>query len=136
MTIRPAHPGDLPAIVRIQAASPEAAQWAPVSYLECECLVVDDERHEVLGFLVIREIAPDEHEILNLAVAPAARRRGVARLLLKRALERSGAWFLEVRQSNLPAIQLYESAGFERVGKRENYYRDPPGSAIVMKFDS
>ena len=47
-----------------------------------------------------------------------------------------GAWFLEVRASNAAAIQLYESAGFHRAGRRPDYYADPAEDAIVMRFFS
>ena len=83
------------------------------------------------------QIAPDEREILNLAVDPAERRRGVARKLLETELRRAKMqWFLEVRASNPSAIKLYESAGFREAGRRESYYRNPAEPGIVMKFDS
>jgi ribosomal-protein-alanine N-acetyltransferase len=127
--IRPATPADLLAIGEIQQASPEASQWPPTSDT---CLVADD-RGLILGFLVTRPLGPDEHEVLNLAVAPAARRRGVARNLLQYALAAApGRWFLEVRASNLPAIRFYENACFQASGRRENYYNSPRESAIVM----
>ncbi len=48
----------------------------------------------------------------------------------------AGAWFLEVRESNRAAINLYLSMGFEIVGTRPEYYRDPAEAAIVMRFFS
>ena len=130
MTIRPAGPEDLPLIAGIQAASPEASQWEPGDYLAYTCLIADD-----VAFIVTRQLAPDEHEILNLAVAPSARRSGLARALLTHVLQAfPGSWFLEVRASNLPAIRLYESTGFRASGTRRDYYRDSPETAIVMHF--
>ena len=107
----------------IQASSPEAAQWDPASYLDHDCRVATrltgGPGDLVLGFLVVRQTTPGENEILNLAVDPAARRTGVARGLLEDALARTrGLWFLEVRASNAAALRLYESAGFERAGRR------------------
>ncbi len=91
----------------------------------------------VRGFLVFRHTTPGELEILNMAVDPPVRRRGTARFLLERTLAQwRGTWFLEVRESNSAAIRLYESIGFGRVGRREDYYHDPPEPAIVMKFNS
>src|SRR5262249_11518023 len=88
-----------------------------------------------LGFLVTRQTAPHEHEILNLAVDPAHRRQGIARALLRDALSQANAdWFLEVRESNVPAIALYRSLGFEQVALRPGYYS--PESGIVMKLRS
>jgi [ribosomal protein S18]-alanine N-acetyltransferase len=136
MTVRGATADDLAAIAAIQEASPEASQWDPVSYLDYECSVAAS-GGRVLGFLVVRQIAADEFEILNLAVDPAERRRGVARKLLETELLRPEIrWFLEVRASNSSAIKLYESTGFRKAGRRESYYSNPSESGIVMKFDS
>lgn len=134
--IRAATAGDLPAIAAIQAASPEAAQWDPASYLERDCNVASV-GGRIVGFLVTREVGPGEREILNLAVGPAERHTGIARRLLGDTLARcKGAWFLEVRASNSAAIRLYQSAGFQRAGRRPDYYYAPPEDAIVMRFHS
>ncbi len=135
MNVRAAAPEDLAAIAEIQARSPEASQWDPASYLAYKCLVAADP--QVVGFLVARQTAPGEREILNLAVEPSQRRRGVARALLQVEVGYANTqWFLEVRASNQGAIVLYQKAGFQVAGRRESYYRNPPESGIVMKFDS
>jgi ribosomal-protein-alanine acetyltransferase len=136
LEIRAATLADLPVIAAIQIGSHEASQWPPESYLEHQCIVAD-ERGMVRGFLVARATAPDEHEILNVAVAPAERRTGIGRILMETALSSArGEWFLEVRESNRAAISLYESLGFSLSGRRENYYHDPSEAAIVMKVVS
>jgi ribosomal protein S18 acetylase RimI-like enzyme len=135
MTIRVATAEDLAAIAGIQGLSPEAAQWEVESYLSYDCVVAIDTR--VLGFLVTRQTAPGEREILNLAVDPAQRGRGVARALLQVELRREKTvWFLEVRESNKEALELYRKAGFRVAGRREFYYRNPVEAGIVMKIDS
>jgi ribosomal-protein-alanine N-acetyltransferase len=91
----------------------------------------------VAGFLVTRAVASDEVEILNLAVAPALRRRGIARSLLSLLVENvCGAVFLEVRESNSTARDFYHSIGFKEVGRRPDYYTEPCEASIVMKFHS
>ena len=136
MTVRAATADDLAAIAAIQEASPEASQWDPASYLDYGCSVATG-GGRVLGFLVVRQVAEDEREILNLAVDPAERRRGVARELLATELQRAKMqWFLEVRTSNSSAIKLYESTGFRTAGQRQSYYSNPLETGIVMKFDS
>ena len=136
MKIRAATRDDLAAIAAIQAASPEASQWDPASYLDYDCLVAIEDDH-VAGFLVSRQTAPGEREILNLAVAPFERRRSVGRRLIAAELERSrGQWFLEVRESNAAARNLYKACGFQEAGSRDSYYHDPPESGIVMKLIS
>ncbi len=135
MIVRTAIAEDLAAIAEIQAHSPGASQWDPASYLNYDCTVAI-ETH-VLGFLVARQTAPGEREILNLAVDPSQRRRGVARKLLETELGREKTqWFLEVRASNQSALELYQSAGFRVTGRRESYYSNPPEPGIVMKFNS
>jgi [ribosomal protein S18]-alanine N-acetyltransferase len=135
MNVRAATVEDLVAIAQIQALSPEASQWEPESYLHYDCSVAVE--RQVVGFLVTRQTAPGEREILNLAVDPAQRRRGVARALLETELGREKTqWFLEVRESNLGAITLYQSAGFRVAGRRESYYSNPLEPGIVMKFNS
>lgn len=136
MTLRPATPADLAAIRLIQDAAPEAGQWDPASYLTYHCAVAQEDE-TVIGFFASRETGAGEHEILNLAVHPSARRRGVARKLLNQAFAGGcQQWFLEVRASNIAAIRLYENVGFRQVGTRTGYYRNPPEAAIVMKLDS
>lgn len=135
MTIRPAVAADLPAISAIQAACPQAAQWNCADYLKHLCLVADTDGVPA-GFLVGRQVAPGEHEILNLAVDPARRRHGIARSLLEAAISPQQAWFLEVRESNQAAIALYTAAGFRPSGRREKYFRDPTEAAIVMNLVS
>ena len=80
----------------------------------------------------------DEAELANLAVEPAARRRGVGRLLLDRMLDDARERgttrvFLEVRESNEAARRLYASRGFAEVGRRKSYYRSPAEDALILR---
>jgi len=79
--VRPGCEADLDAVARIQSASPEAAQWDVREYLKYD-FVVALCGESVAGFAVARRVAPDESELLNLAVDPAFRRRGIARRLV------------------------------------------------------
>lgn len=79
----------------------------------------------------------DEGQITNVATHPAYRRLGLASTLLDAlALEASALSLktlsLEVRESNLAAVRLYESHGFSVVGKRRGFYKDPREDALVM----
>jgi ribosomal-protein-alanine N-acetyltransferase len=134
--IRAAIKDDLAGIEAIQSVSPEAAQWKSESYLDHDCLVaVADGR--VVGFLATRATAPDEGEILNMAVEPGFRRAGMGRMLMETLLA-SGrkTWFLEVRESNYGAINLYKTLGFLPSGRRDDYYHEPQEAAIVMRVFS
>ncbi len=86
---------------------------------------------------VLGRIIPPEGEIYRVAVLPEYRRRGIAYRLLDYAMKTSrGAGlectFLEVRSKNTAAISLYTAYGFQEVGRRRDYYRDPQDDAIVM----
>ena len=79
-----------------------------------------------------------ESDMMNVAVDPAFRRQGVAKeliLALIRELAQRGnrCLSLEVRVSNEPAISLYESLGFQQVGRRPNYYRTPKEDALILR---
>lgn len=136
--IRPAEPADIPALQRIEKASFPNAHWQAASFLVYDCRVAEIEG-EIAGFVVFRTVfrgdgrTPSELEILNLAVDPAYRRRGVASTLLRSVLRApSTRFYLEVRESNSPARQLYEKLGFIEVARRTGYYSDPTETAIVM----
>ena len=130
---------DLAAVSVIQQSSPEASQWPVTEYLQYD-LRVAEISGELAGFLVARTVAEGEHEVLNLAVAPEYRRRGIARgLLLDLSKETFGDIYLEVRESNAGARIFYKSMGFQEIGSRPSYYKTVTGgveSAIVMKFHS
>lgn len=91
---------------------------------------------EVVGFAGMQQVL-DEGYITNIAVAESCRRKGLGRAMLGALIDHcreSGASFLtlEVRQSNAPAIALYESMGFLPEGRRKNFYRQPTEDAILM----
>lgn len=91
----------------------------------------------VAGYIGSQSVG-DEADMMNVAVHPDYRRRGIARELvmgLVAALEEKGvhSLALEVRASNAPAIALYEQLGFIQVGLRPNYYRNPKENALILK---
>jgi ribosomal-protein-alanine N-acetyltransferase len=131
--IRPAVQADLPEIAEIQAACLEAAQWAAGT----EPILVAVVEDRVSGFVVWRRLDDAETEILNLAVHPRHRRRGLARALVRSVRDLSpGDMILEVRESNQPAIGLYKSLGFQVLTERKGYYANPPEAAVVMVWRS
>ncbi len=91
----------------------------------------------ILGYCVF-EILLDEMHLHNLAVHPAHRGQGIGKWLLVLALELGGrrgarTVYLEARQSNWPALQLYRSLGFETVSMRRDYYDRPREDAVVLR---
>ncbi len=82
----------------------------------------------------------DKMEILNLAVHPSLRRKGFATKLLSTLLalcrkQRVRKGFLDVKESNRPAIDLYLKFGFKKIGRRKKYYPDTGEDAILLKRD-
>ncbi|MDQ2712589.1 MAG: ribosomal protein S18-alanine N-acetyltransferase [Acidobacteriota bacterium] len=139
LKLRPATADDLPALLEIEQNSFASANWLAEDFLKYRCTVA--EMHgRVAGFVVIRETYPGgsnelaESEILNLAVAPAFRRLGIATALLRSTLLHSLIYFLEVRESNVPAQALYLKLGFKEIGRRKAYYQHPVETAIVMQM--
>jgi len=105
----------------------------PAIFLVAEC----DPDSTVAGYVAAFAVG-DDGEILNVAVDPAFRGRGLAGQMLDAVLIELGARgvkmaFLEVRESNESARGLYGSRGFTGIGRRRAYYRRPVEDALVMR---
>jgi [ribosomal protein S18]-alanine N-acetyltransferase len=128
--VREGGSGDAAAIAAIDAQdnpSPWSASSCAESLLHCDALVAQDATAVVTAF-VLFQVVLDQCEILNVAVDRGARRRGLGARLLQQALLAARArgarnCFLEVRESNHAARQLYRGAGFIEQGRRKGYYR-------------
>ena len=123
-------------IERLCFAEPWSEKALELLLTEAALGMVAVEEGEVLAYGGML-LAPGEGQITNIATHPTARRRGAARQVLETLL--AEAWSrdceqvsLEVRASNLPAIALYETAGFTVAGRRRNFYRAPTEDALVM----
>ena len=138
--IRTIEYGDVESVLTIQRSSPEVAQWTAEDYNRVAngevagWVVAVDTR--IVGFLIARHIVSDI-EILNFAVAAESRRRGIGALLLQRSLEWGSGFqaenaILEVRASNLVALQFYERHGFKSIARRPRYYVEPADDALVL----
>lgn len=94
---------------------------------------------ELVGYVAFSMIA-GEMEILNLGVLHAFRRKGIGRKLLSAVLKKChekkmDKGFLDVKESNAPAIALYEQFGFKCVGIRKQYYPDTKENALLYALD-
>lgn len=97
--------------------------------------LVWEEDGAAAAYLGVQRVPP-QADVMNVAVSPALRRRGIARALfaeLERRLSEIDELFLEVRASNSGAIALYRTLGFEQVGRRPNYYLDPREDALILR---
>ena len=95
------------------------------------------EHDQVIGYIGSQAVL-DAADMMNIAVHPDHRRRRIAEQLVQALitqLSQNGIRMLalEVRVSNVPAIGLYEKLGFERVGCRPGYYRNPKEDAFIMR---
>lgn len=90
----------------------------------------------ILAYCLVRQVL-DEGEILRIATSKNCQRRGFAEQLLRGLMTELSPvtiWNLEVRESNYPAIHLYEKLGFSPIGVRKNYYREPTENALLMQL--
>lgn len=139
---------DMPAVIALEKAA-FRNPWSPellrreLDHEWSTILLAEEPQpsgsRNLLG-LAIFWIVQDEVHVLNVAVAPEHRRRGVGRVLMDEVLARGrhrlcSLATLEVRRSNEAAIGLYKSLGFRSVGVRPNYYVDEKEDAIVMVLD-
>ena len=143
--VRPATLDDIRVLMAIEKESPTAAHWQESQYRaalepgvapERVSLVIEE--GAVLGFIVARVLG-DEWEIENVAVAGPRQRRGLGSRLVGGLLEvaqRRGvrSIYLEVRDSNQAARQLYGKCGFVPAGRRKSYYADPPEDALLFRY--
>lgn len=142
--LRPLELSDLDAIERIEKAS-YPTPWSRSMFTSelakpsSHSLAAVTPEGELAGYLVLSRYV-DAWHVMNVAVAPAHRRRGIASALLRRLFEitrddaRRG-YTLEVRVSNTAAIQLYERFDFRRCGVRRGYYTDNREDALIMWRD-
>lgn len=136
---------DINTVLEIETAS-FPAPWSRISFKgelaekTSRSLVLKKREKEkssrVIAYLCFR-LLEDEMHIMNLAVDPAYRRRGVATFLLEYSLKSAKQYgaqkaLLEVRASNHAALKLYRRMGFSEAGRRRGYYSETGEDAILM----
>ena len=142
MIFRPVVLADVPALAAIEAGQPRCAQWKEIGWktelaeksARVWCAEVNK---QVVGFLALRWVA-GVGEILNVGVLATSLRRGIGRGLMEQALawiqaQGGGQVTLEVGAHNMPAIKLYEQAGFSKVGVRKNFYAGNEDALLLGK---
>ena len=145
MNIRPATAADVPAMMTLERHAVTAAHWSEADYQRifapapaAERITLVLEEKEVEAFIIARGVGT-EWELENVAVAGPARRRGLGTRLLAELLKRvhkAGAHnvFLEVRESNRAARELYQKWAFVESGRRKAYYHAPDEDAVLYRF--
>ena len=141
IVLRTAQARDLDAILAIEKRV-FSDPWSPDSFAPeftdpYSWFCVAEIDGALVGYAIARIVAR-QGEIANIAVDPVHQRTGLGGKLLDAAIEAADAaeceavW-LEVRISNEPAQKLYESRGFEAIGRRRGYYRTPVEDALVLR---
>ncbi len=137
-------PDDVAGVSKLQSRL-DFSGWNEEQWLRClgenyRCWVVD--RQQALAAYCAFLILPDEAELLALGVCPQQQGQGLAQALLKSALillpPSTNRCLLEVRRSNLPAINLYRKLDFREIATRRDYYPAAGGGredAVVMELD-
>jgi len=145
MRIRHATAADIPAMMTLQDHAATAAHWSTQQYetalageAPSRVVLIIEEESGMRGFIAGKGLG-EEWEIENIAVAEPARCRGLGTRLLGEFLDLARSRganivFLEVRESNLGARQLYEKWAFVESGRRKLYYREPEEDAITYQL--
>jgi ribosomal-protein-alanine N-acetyltransferase len=142
IVVRDMIPSDIQEVLAVETSSftspwtENAVRSEPGSFGSIARVAVCD--GNIAGFLFARRVF-EEAELLQVAVSPLFRRRGLARLLMEDLIDLLKAApakkvFLEVRISNTAAVSLYRRFGFEETGIRRDYYRSPVEDAVLMEL--
>lgn len=119
--------------------------WTHSIFSDCikvgySCWVLEEE-HQIIGYGLLSASSGEAH-ILNLCIKPSKQRQGLGLRMMKHLIEeakklRSETLYLEVRESNQGAYDLYKKLGFNESGRRKDYYpaRDGREDAIVLSLD-
>lgn len=137
------HPSQLDDVYELEKMTFSDA-WSPSSLLSSFesphsmfFAATSDGTGELLGYAIVYCLS-DEAQILNIAVSEYERERGIGSALMQAMIDGAAArgckvFLLEVRESNKPAISLYEKFGFQVVGRRKKYYSKPTEDALQMQ---
>lgn len=149
LRVRAAVASDIAAVFALEQEIAEAPHWSESDYAVIlsgdglrRCLFVAEIGGELAGFAVGKVIEAEREtlaELESVAVRGDSRRRGVGQSLCHAVAEwcrvqGAAVIELEVRAANSGAIALYERLGFEPVGRRRGYYREPVDDALLMRL--
>lgn len=138
---RPMTANDIETVMQVEINAYEFP-WTKGIFADCvragyDCWVALEEK-KIIGHAVL-SVAVGESHILNLAVSLSHQRQGIGKQLLRHLIDRARLLsaetiMLEVRPSNLAAIHLYESSGFNEIGSRKAYYPTSKGNEDALLF--
>ena len=143
MAIRPLYSTDLDALLLLEQGSRPNDGWSRQLFIDqlwhpySHQWLMEDDHQAVVGYLIALLIPGVEGQLINLLIAPTARRQGLASSLHDQLTSTARdlnipELQLEVRVDNHAAIRLYEQLGYVPVGCRPNYYQHPSADALLM----
>jgi ribosomal-protein-alanine N-acetyltransferase len=133
---------DMPQVLQIEEQSFEFP-WQEEDFVRClrqrNCIGMVAEHHEQVAGFMVYELERSRLHILNFAVHPQWRRRGIGTqmaqsLIAKLSPDRRSRILLEIRETNLPAQLFFRSLGFRAVSVLRGFYEDTPEDAYVMQY--
>ena len=137
-TMKPSHVAQIAQLEKICFSDPWSER-SIASELDNQLAfwLVATEGQTVAGYIGSQTVM-DETDMMNVAVHPDFRRKGIAEALVNTLVDNlkemgSHCLTLEVRASNAPAIALYGKLGFAEIGRRRNYYRNPREDALILR---
>jgi ribosomal-protein-alanine N-acetyltransferase len=143
VTIREMEIADIPIMMELEKEL-FSVPWSEAMFSEeikghYTYVLQKDENKEIIGYICGWKLL-DEFTITNIGITANFQRMGFGAKLVKFIIskllyERCFKFTLEVRESNQKAIALYEKIGFEQIGLRGNYYRDPVENAVIMRLN-
>lgn len=144
MTVSKMRAEEVAAVAKLDQALFSAESWSEQAFADS---LSDDSRRfwvakdgdTLLGFCGL-SVSFEQGDILNIAVDPVHRQKGIGEALLRTAIETFSALggkelFLEVRAANVAARRLYEKCGFLPIGTRRNYYQQPVEDGVIYKLE-
>lgn len=141
--IREMYPDDIDDVLEVERQS-FTMPWSETSfrseiYSRHSITRIAELNGAVVGYVCVKQVT-DEGHLLDLAVHPDYRKRGIAKILLNNVIEELRLcgcrfFFLEVRISNYAAKKLYKGLGFRTVGTRKGYYMNPVEDAVLMMLE-
>lgn len=135
ITISKAADADIPGLAEIEKKLFNSPKPLAVFLSNKDSYYIARVGQEIAGYIGFEQVL-DEGHISNIAVLTKFRRRGIASQMLQFVLKKAKRFFLEVRASNQPAINLYKKFGFSVIGTRKKYYSDNQEDALNMAFQT
>ena len=124
---------DIPAVVEIEKLSFKYSKPEAVFREDEHKYLVAKDDNKVIGYIGIEKILDEEH-IINMAVHPDYRGKGIGKRLMQHVLNDEEVFFLEVRISNETAKSIYEHYGFKVINVRKAYYADGEDAYVMRRI--